>query len=311
MRNTHLFLLWVFILLVLSSFFITLEGFVNPNTDEDVIVQTKPGAVDRIEIRCTGRWIYHDHWLYLRELDIYDKNSKKINYGNANNVYFAKPNGERGGQTGYQNNGLNPIRNLWDDDINTFAHVSDHGDYLVIKLNPPQEIGRIELTTAEWELDRLRNHTLFFYKENQVIARMALRNMFRGRSTTVFHVVQLSGQGDQGDKGDPGERGIQGERGEKGDKGGDGLKGEKGDKGDQGEKGPKGNQGEKGEKGGQGPMGKTGVKGDPGDRGDRGEKGDIGPQGIQGRMGNQGQKGIKGLNGNVGETGPEGRYGIE
>lgn len=245
---------------------------------DSIIIQTQPGPVNSVQIRYYGEYgtSYGDSWININELTLLDKNGNRIPYwSGSHNVNF-----ENGGNNGYQ--GMHgPIQNLWNDNMDVYAHSGVAPTNLIVNLNPPQEITAVEITNrADCCEYRIHNYRLVLYKNGQEIGSKHLKQLRRGQ-TVIYNVVMvppgpagINGQpGAKGDKGDAGSKGEKGERGDKGDRGNKGERGDLGDKGPKGDRGEKGNQGLKGETGAQGESGMTGIHGE------------VGPAGLQGVAG--------------------------
>jgi hypothetical protein len=311
MRKTNLFLIGVVILLILSFFLYTIEGFDNPLTADEVIVQKKLGAIDRIEIRFQ-RHVHWDYWLNLHELVIKDKNMNRIKYWEGGN----SANFESGGNA-YLGSDQFHISQLWNDNytnIHYMAHSNQNSTAIVILLNLPQEIGSIEITNRAGCEHRIRNYRLIFYQGENEVASKSLEAMWQSHGTMIYNVIRI---GETGLIGPQGPQGPQGRMGIKGPTGDDAPVGSnKGPKGDTGDQGDKGEQGDKGDRGIKGDMGIPSLKGNQGEKGDRGEtgpmgyRGDKGIQGIQGVQGDQGIDGVEGDKGELGSLGLEGPSGI-
>lgn len=304
MIESRAFVLGIFIgiVLFLSCFFYAVEGFVTDNTHDSHIHVTETGPIDSIQIRYDGNREDKDRYgninevpINLAQLVIYDKNHKRIPYWNGQ-VYF-----EGGILAGH------PVHYLWDDNINSIAHSSGSRANLIVNLNPPQEIGSIQLTNrndgrrnpdGRYEYDhRIQNYNLVLYKGGRVIGETKLFQLgYKGK--TVNYIVlngSLKGEkgakGEDGPKGQPGPLGSQGSKGDKGDLG---TKGAKGIDGNNGTQGPKGGIGPQGPKGFIGPIGYIGAQGSQGIKGIIGPKGIQGIDGIRGEVGNIGTDGVPG-----------------
>jgi len=306
MRRSNLFLIGVVILLILSFFLYTIEGFDNPFTADEVIVQKKLGAVDRIEIRFQ-RHVHWDYWLNLHELVIKDKNMNRIKYWEGGN----SANFESGGNA-YQGSDQHHISQLWNDNytnIHYMAHSNQNSTAIIILLNPPQEIGCVEITNRHGCEHRIRNYRLIFYQGENEIASKSLEAMWQSHGTMIYNVIRI---GERGLIGPQGPQGPQGRMGIKGPTGDDAVGASIGPKGDIGDQGDKGVQGDKGDRGIKGDMGIPSLKGNQGEKGDRGETGPMGymgDKGLQGIQGIQGEQGIDGVEGDKGELGPLGLQG--
>ena len=274
----------VVIIFFLSCFFYTVESFDNPNTANSIIVQTQPGPVNNVHIRYYGEYgtSYGDSWINLNELTLLDKNGNRIPYwSGSHQVYF-----ENGGNNGYQG-AHGPIQNLWNDNMDVYAHSGVAPTNLIINLNPPQEISAVEITNrVDCCEKRIHNYRLVLYKNGQEIGSKHLIQLRLGQ-TIIYNVVMVP-------PGPPGAQGAQGGKGDKGDKGDQGPQGVQGAQGGKGDKGDTGNQGAQGD---QGPQG---LQGNPGPQGGKGDKGDTGSQGIQGLSGVMGEVGPIGLDGVAG-----------
>jgi len=290
MIQSKLFLILVIILLFLSFFFYTVEGFVNDDIHDSVIVVTDSGPIDSVHIRYDADREGKDQIggqnpgpINISDLVIYNKNHKRIPYWNGE-VYF-----EDGGHPAF------PVRHLWDERRDTFAHSLTERANMIVKLNPPEEVGSIQITNRQgccW--DRIQNYKLVIYKGGREIGSTRLFQLGNNGKTVNYILVNGLQKGIKGDKGQRGLQGIQGIQGVKGDKGDKGLTGITGTKGPPGYRGPDGENGNKGPNGEKGPIGPIGLMGAQG------------PQGIQGIQGPRGIQGINGVTGNVGDHGIEG-----
>jgi len=284
MREKTLLSLTV-VLLFLSCFIYTVEGFVIADTHDSVIVVKEVGPIDGVHIRYDLEREDIDRigdqntsMINLSELVIYDKNNKRIPYWN-HQVYF-----EGGDWSGL------PVHGLWNNDHGSMGHSLNPRANLIVNFNTPQEVGSVQITNRlDCCEDRIQNYNLVIYKKGKVIGSTKLLQLgVRGR-TINYVLLYAVVVGPQGIQGPQGPQGLQGDIGEQG------LQGITGDTGEKGVQGPKGFLGL------QGPLGPLGPQGNPGPTGPKGIKGIQGIQGIQGRNGPIGESGVLGIEGMPGK----------
>lgn len=227
--------LWIiaFILLI-SLFFYSVESFINVNATSSIELKKKK-PVSKILFQHMGG---EDAAINLADISILDKKDVKIEYWKEpNSAHFG--NGDKG-----WNNSWGPIENLWDGNINTTGHSTTSPDTLTILLNPPVEIGSIQITNrpdcCAW---RIPKYDLVFYNDTEEIARKPLKNIDENGKSVNYIVIDPPIPGPEGPPGASGIPGPRGVPGPVGQEGGQGKEGKPGIPGQTGQPGPEGPQG--------------------------------------------------------------------
>ncbi len=224
------------VLFILGFYFYSIESFITINATSNFVLDKKK-PVTKISFKPKNNNADDDAAINLADISILDKKDNKIEYWKLpNTANFEK------GDTGWY--GWGPIYMLWDGNPNTTGHSTVSPDTLNIVLNPPVEIGSIQITNRpDCCSHRIAKYDMVFYNNAEEIGRKPLTNLGENGKSVNYLIVDppIPGpEGPAGSSGIPGPRGIPGPVGLNGESGPEGKPGVPGESGKPGPEGPQG-----------------------------------------------------------------------